>query len=173
MAENNTILIGARTEPANNAPTGKVYVWIENGLLYTKDDNGTIRSSIAADFGKDYDLSVYEDKIISTSGTTWDTYTSRLIPSGSAGSYLVFGHASIRSSSTSNNIGMRLARNGSVLGQEAAVEFKDSGSNVRVPMTLIRPVTLADGETLSLDFATENTGATVTIYSGSLTMWRV
>ncbi len=41
MSENNTILIGVRSEPTGNAPAGKVYIWVEpSGTIWTKDDTG-------------------------------------------------------------------------------------------------------------------------------------
>jgi len=173
MSENNTIVIGVRSEPANNAPSGKVYLWITGGLLYTKDDNGIVRGQQTPTFGQNYSLSIFDDYTLTTSGTSWDTYNGFQCPSDKAGKYLVFCNAVIRSSSTGNNVLMRLAKNSTTVGEYASFEVKDANANNRNPMTLIKEVTLASGDYLDLDFSTENTNVTLTVHEAALVLWRV
>ncbi len=173
MSENNTILIGERSEPSANAPSGKNYWWCSGGILYTKDDAGTVRSQQTPDFGKNYSLSIFEDYTLTTSGTSWDTYSGFKCPSDKVGKYLVFCNALVRSTSAGNNILMRLALNSSTVGEYLSFEAKDTNTNNRMPMTFIKEVTLASGDFLDLDFSTENTNVTLTVHEASLVLWRV
>lgn len=173
MAENNTILIGERSEPSGNAPSGKIYIWSNAGSFYTKDDNGTVRSQVLPDFGQNYSLSIFDDYTMTTSGTTWDTYSGFQCAANKVGKYLVFCHAIIRMSSTSYNAMARLSKNSSAVGSEIAVEMKDSSSNNRNPITFIREVTLAEDDYLDLDFATESSSGTLTVHEAALILWRV
>jgi len=173
MAENSTIVIGVRSEPTGNAPTGTVYLWITAGMLYTKDDNGVVRSQQSPTFGQNYSLSIFDDYILTTSGASWDTYNGFQCPSDKVGKYLVFCNALIRSSSTGNNVLMRLAKNSSTVGEHLSLEVKDANANNRVPLFFIKEVTLASGDYLDLDFSTENTNVILTVREASLVLWRV
>lgn len=173
MAENNTILIGQRSEPSGNPPTGKIYFWSENGVIYTKDDLGVVRSQQIPTFGQNYSLSIFDNYTFTTSGTSWDTYTGFQCPSDKAGKYLVICEAIIRMNSASYNAKSRLALNGSTVGENVSVEMKDSNSNNRNPIVFIKEVTLSSGDYLDLDFATENSNSTLTVHEAALVLWRV
>jgi hypothetical protein len=85
MAENNTILIGVRTEPTSNPPSGKVYFWVDSGEIKTKDSSGTVRTFGAiSDAVLKEDFDAKGDLIV---GTANDTITNLSV--GNNGDYLV------------------------------------------------------------------------------------
>jgi len=140
---------------------------------YDLDDNDIETKLTQPIFGRNIDLSVFENYTMTTSGTSWDTYAGLQIPIGKAGTYLVIANSIIRMSGASRDAWMRLSKNGTTVDLEMKEELKDPSSAQQVPRTLMKKVTLAEGDYLDLDFATEDTSVTLTIKEGSIILWRV
>lgn len=160
-----------RTADPDAPDSGKVKFYMKGKVPHWRDDTGSVKTLQPSIFGEHFNLSVFGDWQQSTSGTNWDNYIWLQMPTGSAGTYLVISELVMRMSTTSSDAICRLAKNGLLLGEEAHEEFKDSSSAQSIPRHLFRQVTLADGDELTLDIATEN--GTLTVKSGSVILWRV
>ena len=124
-------------------------------------------------FGQNIELSVFDDVDMTASGQTWKTYVGLQVPTGKAGTYLVYGYAHLRMNTTSYDTRMRLSKNGTSIGEPLIEELKDSSSKESMPRMLMKKVTLAEGDYLDLDFATESTSGTVTVREGCIVLWRI
>jgi len=166
-----TVTYDNRTSDPDAPDSGKVKVYIKDKVPHWKDDTGLVSTMTAPVFGTNFDLSIEEDYTMTTSGTTWSTYAGLTMPANKDGTYLVLAHCMTRMSTTGSDIRFRLAKNGTTLRKNASEEFKDSNNAEIVPRMLMRKVTLAEGDFLDMDFATE--GGTVTVKEASIYMWRV
>ena len=152
---------------------GETTLFTKDGDPHWKRPDGSVHTMAPPVFGKNFDLSVFEDYTMTTSGQSWSTYAGLQVPVGKAGTYLVFGYAHIRMNTTSYDVRMRLAKNGLDIGEQLVEELKDSSTKESMPRMLMKKVALAEGDYLDLDFATESTSGTVTVREGSIVMWRV
>ena len=162
-----------RTTDPEIPDLGKVKFYMKNKEPTWRDDTGAVNTLALPVFGKNVDLSIYEDYTKTTSGTAWSTYAGLQMPVGSDGTYIVFAPVISRMSSTGGDARIRVAKNSTTVGEYAAEEFKDTASNQRVPRTLIKKVVLVAGDYLDLDISTERSGDTITVYEGLLILWRI
>jgi len=161
------------TSDPDTPNSGEVKLYMKNKAPAWRDDTGAVHTLQLPVFGNNVDLSIFEDYTMTTAGTTWDTYAGLQMPTGTAGTYLVFAHFHLRMSSASYDAWARLTKNGSMVGSQMTEELKDPSSNESMPRMLLRKIVLADGDYLDLDFATENTSGTLTVREGSIVLWRI
>ena len=147
--------------------------YFKNGVPTWQDGNGNVRTLETNIFGQGVELSTFEDYVMTTAGTNFDTYLGLQVPQGAAGTYIVFAFYHARMNSTGSDAWSRIAKNGTALGLVAREEYKDSSSNEAMPRTIIKKVDLAEGDYLDLDFATESSSATLTVKEGCLLLWRI
>ena len=155
--------------PAN----GKTKVYTKSGSPHWRTPDGTIHSLSIPVFGQNVDLSIFESYTMTTSGSSWSTYAGLQMPVNTSGTYLVLALCHARMNTVSYDAKMRLAKNGTTIGEPMVEELKDSSSAESMPRMLLKKVILADGDYLDLDFATENTSGTITVREGCIVLWRI
>jgi len=153
--------------------SGEVKFYMKNKAPTWRDDTGAVHTLQLPVFGNNVDLSVHENYQASTSGTAWSTYAGMQFPVNVSGTFIVFVEVICRINTTGGDAKVRLALDGTQVGSEFAEEFKDGGTTQRVTRMFLKKVDITGGEYLDLDFATERSGDTMTIYEGALVMWQV
>lgn len=152
---------------------GKIRFWFKNNMPFWKGSDGILHTLASFIFGLGIELSIFEDYVMTTSGSTWNTYAGLQVPANKEGTYLVIAFSFLRMSTTSYDARMRIAKNGSDVGNYMSEELKDSNNSQKTPRIIIKKIELSEGDYLDLDFATENTNGTLTIKEGSLILWRI
>ena len=153
--------------------TGKVKFYFKDEEPTWRTEDGQVHTMSEPIFGKGVDMSAFDYYIMTTSGQTWDTYTSLQVPAGYEGEYIIFCFYHARMNSTGYDAWSRLALNGTELGLVAREEYKDSSNSEAMPRVLIKKATLEEGDYLDLDFATESTSATLTVKEACILLWRI
>jgi len=162
-----------RVTPPDTPETGKVKIYIKGNAPHWRTDDGVEHSLSVPVFGQHVDLSTFDDYTTTTSGSYWDTYTGLQIPSNVVGTFLVMVTVYARMNTTGGDSRVRLSHNGSTVGEYWSEEFKDQSSAQRVVRSFMKKVVVSGNDYLDLDFATERSGDTMTIYEGSLVLWRI
>ena len=167
------ITLNDRTTSPDTPDTGKVKLYMKDSGPHWRTDDGVEHALTEPLFGKNVDLSVFDDYTMTTSGQNWDTYVGFQMPANTSGTYLVFVYCNIRMNSTGSDAWMRLSLNGNTVGKEMKEELKDSSSNESMPRMMIKKVTLSDNDYIDLDFATESTYSTITVREAAVVLWRI
>ena len=160
------------TDP-DTPSSGEVKLYMKDKAPAWRDDTGAVNTLSLPVFGQEFELSVFDDVTSTTTGSAWSAYIGLQIPAGLSGTFLVFVNVVCRMSATGGDAWVRLAVDGATIGHKMSEELKDSSADERATRTLIKKITLTGSEFVDLDFATEKSGDTLTIYEGSLVMWRV
>jgi hypothetical protein len=174
MAENNTILIGQRGEPVNNAPAGRVYLWSENGNIFTKDENGNVKSQLPSPFGEDFQESRNSTTVSNASSfyTVHNQITlTDLTPTSK---YRIGGTFTWGMSTGTRNIEIIITVNG-IEDKRLEMEVKDTGAEIRnLNSTFLYAIVSPSGELdIKIEFKPENSNDLATMYDSHLEVWRV
>ncbi len=153
--------------------SGKVRFWFKDNIPFWKGADGIVRTLMNKVFGDHIELSVHENYTGTTSGNSWSTYAGMQFPNDVSGTFIVFVEAICRMNTTGGDAKMRLSLDSSTVGSEWTEEFKDSSSDQRITRMFLKKVDISGGEYLDLDFATERSGDTMTIYEAAIVMWRI
>jgi len=162
-----------RAEDAETPASGKVRFWFKDNIPFWRGSDGIIRTLVNKVFGDHVNLSFFEDYTGSTSGSSWTTYSGIQFPNDVSGTFIVLCFAVCRMNTTGGDARIRLALDGNTVGRYMSEEFKDSSSSEKVPRVLLKKIDINGGEYLDLDFATERSGDTITIYESAVILWRI
>lgn len=169
-----TIIFNDRTTDPSAPPLGKVKLFIKNGEPYIINSAGTV-SGFKTVFGSSTRSAKRTTSATNTSNTTSGFLFLDLdINPVPAGEYILMGSAKYKMSTVGRNAKIRLSANNTVVGQSyEEVETKDSGSDIRIQYNDFGKVTLAGNEVVEIEYAPENNGDTMTMYSAELFLFRV
>jgi len=147
--------------------------FFKNGVPTWKDTQGNEFQLDNPIFGRNVDLSVFDEYQMTTSGTNWDTYTGFQMPANKDGTYIIFAWSGTRMNTTTRGARMRVAKNGVTIKEHMNEEYKDTNSARMQPRTLIKKVDLVEGDFVDLDFATDVTDAIITVKEACILLWRI
>ena len=150
------------------------------GDITIEDENGYEVTSSSESTSQIF-KSAKRDTVLSTGSNSFINYLTLNTGTIPAGEYEVVWHSIVRKSSTSNDYCCRVQADGSVdlvnpggNPEEIRVEFKDSGSDQRIPLSGANTVTFASegSHTITYDFR-ENNGSTAYTYFAYLSIRKV